>query len=744
MRSYKIPATGTMVLVLFFSACSVSKDTAVVTERAEPPLPIPSTETVEPKIEPSETVVPEMIVGKFDGGKMWTFDHPPITYFRETYDFEPDSSWFEKARKGALRFSSYCSASFVSASGLVMTNHHCGRESITSVSQKDENLLDNGFYAETLGDEREVEDLHVDQLISIADVTAQVYEAGEDHSTEDARSTARQAFVESLEDKLTAEAKSADTTMTVEVIALYKGGQYSAYTFKRFHDVRLVMAPELGIGFFGGDPDNFTYPRYNLDMSFFRVYENGEPYTPEAYFPWSSFGADVGDAVFIIGNPGSTSRLKTVSQLEFERDYSLPQQLAVLESRSQIMADFIEQFPERADELDLRNTYFSILNTVKSTEGQLGGLEDPELLQRRAAWENELRDAIGASDSLSALYKNIFRDIQSMQRSKEAVSDQSEAFTYFSSELLTSHILLRSLYGYVHDLLKQRGAGPDQINDLLKDALEIEDWPVDVERQFIAARLEEMLESLGKQHPSMVKLFANTTPMALADSIVAGTALADSAGFVAALEEGYLSSDDVTVDVIETIAPLFFSLGQQVGSFEEKEQALNALLGRAQFAIYGHSVPPDASFSPRIADGVVAGYEYNGTMAPPFVTFFGMYDRTYSHTANEEWQLPERWKTPPADFDLSTPVNLVSTNDITGGNSGSPLLNSRLEVVGLAFDSNIEALPNEYLFRDETGRAISVDSRGMLEALDKVYGATRIVEELKMSGVPVEESTPSE
>ncbi len=736
-----LPAVAVFV---FMSACSVSKDTVVVTERAERPLPIPSTEGPSEMEVPKDNVPAGVASGKFDGGKMWTFDNPPISYFRDTYEFEPDTSWFNKARKGALRFSTYCSASFVSASGLVMTNHHCGRESITSVSKDDENLLDNGFYAATPADERKVDDLYVDQLISIKDVTKEVYDAGKDGSTLDAKNSARSAFAEGLAKRLTTEAKAADTTMTVEVIALYNGGQYSAYTFKRYHDVRLVMAPELAIGFFGGDPDNFTYPRYNLDMSFFRVYKNGRPYKPASYFAWSTDGAKSGEPVFVIGNPGSTSRLMTVSQLEFERDENLPQQIKVLESRAAIMADFIDKYPERADELDLRNTYFSILNTIKSTRGQLTGLKDPAFLLRRQDAENNLKDAIAANDSLAGLYKNLFRDIEDMQRAKEAVANESAAFTYFSSELLTSHVLLRALYGYVHDLLKQRGAPADQTDDLIEDARKIEDWPAAVERQFIAERLKEMRSSLGPSHPSMVQLFKDTNPQALADSIIAKTALLDSTGYDSLLGTGYLSSGDVTVAVMETIAPLFFSLGQQLSSFEEREQALNSALGRAQFAIYGHSVPPDASFSPRIADGVVAGYEYNGTAAPAFVTFYGLYDRANSYPGRTEWDLPERWKTPPTSFDLSTPINLVSTNDITGGNSGSPLLNRQLEVVGLAFDSNIEALPNEYLYRDDQGRTISVDSRGMLEALREIYRADRIVHELVTSGTTSRASSQTE
>ena len=734
-----------LVLVLLVAGCSVSKDTVVVTERAAR-LPVVSPEPA-PEVtqhEPSIVPMAEFEHGRFDGGKMWTFDHPPVPYFEEEYGFSPDSQWFANARLGMLRFSTYCSASFVSPRALVLTNHHCGRESISSVSKKDENLLDNGFYATAASDERKVEDLFVDQLITIEDVTEQVYAAGADVRGEDAKNNARQAFAESLQDQLTASAKLADTTMTVEVIGLYSGGQYSAYTFKRYHDVRLVMAPELAMGFYGGDPDNFTFPRYNLDMSLFRVYDNGRPLRTTSYFPWSEHGARVGEPVFVVGNPGSTSRLSTVSQLIFERDHNLPQQLAVLESRSSIMSAFVKEHPDRAEELDLRNTHFSILNTIKATRGQLAGLNDPELIARRQKSEDALRQVIVENDSLSALYRNIFRDLAEMQRSKEAVSAQSAAFTLFSTELMTSHILLRALYGYVHDILKQRGAPQDQLDELIADAREIADWPVSVEKEYIKERLLELQEGLGPNHPSMIKLFLDTTPEKLADSVATHTIIADSARFDSLLQHGYLGSRDVSVPLIQSIAPLFFSLGQQLSAFEEREQSLNAALGRAQFAVYGHVVPPDASFSPRISDGIVAGYEYNGTRAPAFSTFYGLYDRAYSHEAREEWLLPESWQNPPTDFDLSTPMNLVSTNDITGGNSGSPLLNKDLQLVGLAFDSNIDALPNEYLFLDTAGRAISVDSRGMIQALELIYKADRIVAELRRGAVVRDSSRTAE
>jgi hypothetical protein len=713
------------------TGCSTSKHTAVVTE-----IP-PSTEMLGSP-QHNETPAPakpaEMVVepGRFDGGKMWTFDNPPLDYFSEAYDFQPDSAWFEKARLGSLRFSTYCSASFVSPHGLIATNHHCGRNSVSDVSKEDEGLLDSGFYAAHLEDERNVKELFVEQLISIDDVTDEVYDGLDGIFGDEAQARTRTQKAEAIAERMTAAAKSKDSTLTVEVIELYHGGQYSAYTFKRYEDVRLVMAPELQIGFFGGDPDNFTYPRYNLDFSLFRAYgDDGLPLRTDTYFPWSVDGTREGDVVFVVGNPGSTSRLSTVSQLEFERDYALPAQLGVFMSRSAILKEYIDAHPEEAEKYDLRNTWFSLENSIKAVQGQLAGLQDPYLIARKRGADQDLKRTLSASDSLNKLYGSVFDDISTMQKSKQAVAKQSGAFTFFGSEGLTSHVLLRGLYGYLHDFLKERGAPADRTESLKKDGLAVEDWPAEVEEKFIAARLSEMQTYLGSDHPIVKGILNGSSPDSVASRVVKGTALKDSTGFADVLEKGYLSSGDPTVKLIDALAPAFLNLGQQLSTFQSTEENLNARLARARFAVHGRTMPPDATFSLRVADGVVSGYDYNGTRAPAYTTFFGLLDHYYSYRGREEWVLPERWLNLPPEFDLGAPINFVSTNDITGGNSGSPVLNRNLELVGLAFDSNIEALPNEYLFLDVVGRTVSVDSRGILEALDDVYDADRIVIELK-------------
>lgn len=727
-----------LLTFLFVAAgCTSSGEVAVVTDRPTPPPP--AMEAEEPDALPAPAADPfaDIQAGRFDRGKMWTFDHPPLDYFEEAYGFRPDTAWFNKARLGALRFATYCSASFVSPGGLVMTNHHCGRESVTAVSEDGENLLDEGFYAPSLEAERKVEDLYVDQLISIEDVTERVYAALGAVQGDDAQAQARQQRAEQIEQTMTAAAKAQDSTLHVQVIELFNGGQYSAYTFRRYDDVRLVMAPELALGFFGGESDNFTYPRYTLDMSFFRVYdEDGTPLKPAAYFPWSTTGAEAGDAVFVIGNPGSTSRLNTVAQLEFERDVDLPLQIEVLERRADILEAYIAEHPEEAEEHDLRNTFFSIANTIKASRGQLGGLHDPAFMARRAAGEREM--LAQAPDSLRPTIEGLLKDVRELQASKRVDAGRSAAFAFFGSQL-GSRVLTRALYGYYYDVLSRRGLPADELAGIKEQALDFDDWPKEVDRAFVEARLTEMQDALRADDPTLRRVLGGRTPAELAAHLVENTALTDSARYAQLLDDGYLSSEDVTVEVIDALAPLYFQFAQQQQGFGDRESNLNARLARARFAIYGTTIPPDATFSLRIADGVVQGYPYNGTLAPPYTTFYGLYGHYYSYGDDSEWDLPERWLDPPATFDRSAALNLVSTNDITGGNSGSPLLNTDLEVVGLIFDSNIEALPNDYLYLDETGRAISVDVRGMLEALDDIYDADRLVLELTTGEVKATE-----
>ena len=732
MSYLKITVSILLLAGLLANCATTTSETAVITEVSAPIVEVTENPN-NPVVEPPESInmLDTVTVGRFDYGKMWTFDNPPLEYFKQEYGLELSGQWFDLASKGSLRFSSNCSASFVSPHGLVMTNHHCARESISKVSKTGESLLDHGFYAEYLKDERKVEDLYVDQLVSIEDVTKRVRSSVPDYQNDEEEAAARQDNIEAIEKSMTQKLRDRDTTLQVEIVSLYRGGKFSAYTFKRYHDVRLVIAPELKVAKFGGESDNFTYPRYSLDMAFFRVYDHeGNPLASTSYFPWSMNGVKPGDPVFVVGNPGSTSRLKTMSQLEYERDYALPQQLETLKVRAGVLKDFIDAHPNDAAIEEVRNTYFTLTNLVKANEGQLSGLHDVYLMARKKAAEESMQAMIKEKPELNEEYGSIITDIGAVQRSKRATAAQSGALNYFGSSTIGSRILTRGLYGYVYSLYKQRGAPPDRLVELREESAKIKDFPGELEKKLIAARVNDLVGYLGTSDPSVKRLLQGKSPEDLANQLVDSTALIDSTGFFSVLERGYLGSKDASVPVIEVLAPLYFTLGQQNGSFADREENLSEKLALARLEIFGTSIPPDATFSLRLSDGVVSGYSYNGTQAPYQTTFFGLYDHYHTYGPRSEWDLPDRWLSPPANFDLSTPLNVVSTNDITGGNSGSPLLNSNLEIVGLIFDGNIESLPNQYMYSDVSARAISVDARGILEVLDDMYDADRLVLEL--------------
>lgn len=697
---------------------------SVVTEQ---PVQIPR--TVPRRVQTrTETALDTVRAGRFDNGKMWTFDAPPVDYLRETYGFEADQEWLEKARLGALRFATYCSASFVSPFGLVMTNHHCGRDAVLAVNGPGENLVEEGFYAPTLDSERKVDGLFVDQLVRITDVTAEVDEAMAAAQTDAERVDARREVFARIQSRLLEEMGGEDSGYVVQIISLYHGGRYSAYTFRRYNDVRLVMTPELQLGYFGGDTDNFTYPRYALDMTFFRVYgEDGQPLQTDNYFAWSKNGAAEGELVFVIGNPGSTNRLETVAQLEFRRDVQEKYLLALVNDRVQALKEYAEEYP--SDEI--QNDIFSLMNTQKLYTGRVKGLNDPVLLARRRDTERQFREAIEADASLRETYGGLIDEMAQVQQQKREVAAEFVAYlSLIPNSSLSASVLRRALVAYNYLEALQNNPTGEQTEQLRQQMLGIPDQPDLLEQRYVLGRLRMMQEQFGADSEIMRAVLAGRTPEETAEHIVTNSVLSDSAKTATALSSGTLSMDDPALQFAQAIMPSYTNYRSAILGLSAREGEILRQLGRARFDIYGTSIPPDATFSLRIADGVVAGYPYNGTIAPPHTTFYGLYDRYYSHGPGTEWDLPERWLNPPETFDLSTPVNLVSTNDIIGGNSGSPLINKDLEVVGLVFDGNIESLPSSFIFRTENFRAVSVDSRGMLEALDEIYDADRIVLEL--------------
>ncbi|TVQ05083.1 MAG: S46 family peptidase, partial [Balneolaceae bacterium] len=696
--------TAALVFPFFLiTSCTGTQQAAVEAEE------IIETYSEEYAASPAITLLPRyepVTAGRFDNGRMWTFEYPPVTYFRETYNFDPDEEWFSHARISSVRLPN-CSGSFVSSSGLVLTNHHCAREQITQVSRDDENLLDYGFYAPTLSDERHIEDYYVDQLIEVRDVTSMVMNVVDAAPLEE-RAMVRESVLRELEEDLSSTLENPDTDL-VEVVSLYNGGRYSAYIYRRYSDVRLVMAPELQIGYFGGDDDNFTFPRYNLDMTFYRVYVGDKPLSTPIYFPFAETGVEAGDAVFLIGNPGSTSRLQTVTQLAYRSLHSDLYQYYLYSRAIKGLESYYEFDPDEGDTWDLRNFIFSLKNAQKFFGGQVEALRDPVLMGRRTYNDNSFHSQLAADPELSESYKPLLERLEAIQYEKIQYSKGYHVFLGVAPNLdFSSSVMQRAFMSFIYATYLEEGIPAELLGSFKEQIIGINDRPEEFDRFMLTQRFELIRDIYEDSGLMTLDIMEGKSAEEMADEIIAGTAFRNSEGTRDLLESDILNSGDPAIEILKFIAPEVLNSQEQYSELLAEEDEIMGELGRAWFAVYGTDIPPDATFSLRISDGVVSGYEYNGTIAPVYTTFFGLYDRAYSHYGDPQWALPERWKEPSATLDLSTPVNFVSTNDIIGGNSGSPVVNINLEVVGLAFDSNIEGMgSSDFILDDRAARAVS-------------------------------------
>lgn len=667
--------------------------------------------------------------GRFDNGRMWTFEYPPTEYFAEAYGFTPDDAWFERARLGALRIPG-CTASFVSPNGLVMTNHHCGRGNVAQLSTGDEDYLANGFFAHDLADELPAPGMYADQLIAIEDVTDEVTAALDAAETDAERQMAQQGIMQAIQDRLQMASASEGDSIMVQVISLYQGGRFSAYTFRRYTDMRLVMAPELKAGKFGGDPDNFTFPRYSLDMTYFRVYDNDAPLQTDFYFPFNPEGSSPGEAVFVIGNPGSTNRLESMAQLEYRRDVQEKNILQFISSRLDALR---AEYAESPDPQLLSQT-LSLSNADKLYRGRVRGLNNPIIMAKRADTERQFVEAIAADAELTATYGDLLARIEDVQMQKRTFAAEYGAFLGLQPQSGNASATMRRAVlaaPYLQQL--EGGASADALEGIVEQIRGISDLPAAREQRFLAIRLAEFEQYLG-DIPQVQALLEGTNPKAAAQMILENSVLATAESTAEALANGTLTMDDPAIQWANSVAERRYAFLSGFSGLGAQEQELNRIRGRAQYDVYGTTIPPDATFSLRLSDGVVQGYEYNGTVAPPYTTIYGLYDHYYSYRNTDdagEWSLPDSWLNAPETLDRSTPFNLVTTNDIIGGNSGSPLLNQDLQVVGLVFDGNVEFLPSAFIFTLDLGaRTVAVDARGMLEALDEVYDMDRVVYEL--------------
>jgi hypothetical protein len=692
------------------------------------------TQDLTPYEKQKQEALSKIEAGRFDNGRMWTFDYPPMQYFKEQYSFTPDQQWMDDVRMSALRFATYCSASFVSEDGLVMTNHHCGRESVEGVSADTENLTQNGFVAMSLEDERKVDGLFVEQLVEIRDVTGDINAAMDAVKGDDEKLKARDAKIEELETKI-----GEETGNRCQLVTFFNGGKYSAYVYKRYDDVRLVFSPELSLGFFGGDDDNFTYPRYTLDCNFFRVYDtDGKPLKTKHFYKWSASGPNPGELVFTVGNPGSTSRLSTTAQLEFNRDVQFPWVSGMLDDYVDVLKTYISMRPEKKEEMI--NQVFSMANGQKAYKGQLEGLRNDVLMQRRKDFDAKFRAGVENNPKLDEQYGHLWNEIAENRAKVRNVAPDLLGLRFEvlgGPEFLTQALSFARAAEEMDKSEEERGKGykGDALKLTMRALGKAKKPDMIMEKLTLTKKLAAMQRWLGNDDPIVEFALKGQTPEQAADRLLRETILADSvrfAAFASGFPESIRSSEDPFIVIARMASPRRAAAQKVSAEVSAQDEVNNALLGRALFEIYGTSIPPDATFTLRISDGVVEGNDYNGTKAPAFTTFYGMYDRHYSFPSDEQWALPERWLKPSPEFKMNTPLNFVSTNDIIGGNSGSPLINRNKEVVGLAFDGNIESLPGEFIFAPELGnRTVSVHSAGMIEAIHHIYKLPRLSKELR-------------
>jgi hypothetical protein len=672
----------------------------------------------------AQMVNPDTVrAGAFDMGKMWTFEYAPAQYFSQTYGFAADSAWFARARLPALNIGG-CSAGFVSPNGLIVTNHHCVRGNVNALSRRGETLLDSGFVARSLEEERRIPGFTADQLLAAVDVTAEVDAAVARAADDAARVQARRDAGTAAQVRLRQQYAQPGDSIWVRIVPLYNGARTSAYVYRRFTDVRLVFAVELGVANFGGDWDNFTYPRYDLDFAVLRAYgADGQPVRSPDYYRWNSEGVRTGDVVFVIGNPGATRRLTTISQLEYQRDVALPIQGRFLASRIAALRAFRDESRDDGLRSALLVQILGLSNAWKPIGGRLEGLNDPVIMARRRAIERTLQDSIRARADLRPRYGQLFDRMAALQRERRRFATAASAFSQLTNAGAGSATLQLAYWTY-----RVQNGPTDSVAGFRQRLTRVGRRAPALEARFLALALDDVARAYGPNHAFTRAALGGRPAAEAADALLAGTALTDTAG-VRRAAAGELPNDPA-LRLVAGWMPTILELERESARIGAVEAELAADLGRARFAVFGSAVPPDGSGSPRIADGVVQGYEYNGTLAPPYTTFYGMLDRFRSHGVGSDWDLPYRWRTPPAGLDLGTPLNFVSTADSYGGNSGSPAVTKDLRIVGLNFDRNINGLVRDYIYLPERGRNVMVDVRAIQAALEVVYRADRIVQEL--------------
>ncbi len=663
---------------------------------------------------------------------MWTFNNVPKADIKKKYGFDVTDAWLKKVQLASVRFNSGGSGAFVSPDGLVLTNHHIASDVLQKISNAENDYNKDGFYARTREQEVKAPDLELNQLISIEDVTDRVNGAVKSGSSPAEANAARLAAIADIEKESTEK-----TGLRSDVITLYQGGQYNLYRYKKYTDVRLVFAPEFAIAFFGGDPDNFMFPRYDLDMALFRVYENDKPLKVENYFKWSKDGAKDGELVFVPGNPGSTSRLDTVAHLEYLRDSGFPFAVKVLSREHAILEKYRslgEEQSRRAQE-----EFFSIENSLKAYRGELEGLRDKTLIAKKTQAEQALRRTIAADPKKQKEFGDAWDNIAKGRASLKSYYRQYSLIgngAGFNSDLFAK---ARVLVRLAAEDAKPNAERLPEYTDARRESLELSLYspaPIydDLEKVTLADSLAFMRDELGADDPGVKTALAGKTPEARAAELVDGTKLKDIAyrkqlgsGGTKAIAE----STDPMIVLARAVDDEARALRKRYETEVQANERVNyAKISRALFEVEGTKMYPDATFTLRLSYGAVKGYPENGKQVPAFTNFAGLYKRSAEHGNKFPFELPMRWIEKKSTLNMNTPFNFVSTNDIIGGNSGSPVINRNAELVGLIFDGNIQSLVGDFIYDETQNRAVSVDSRAMIAALRKLYGANEIADEL--------------
>ena len=661
---------------------------------------------------------------------MWTFDNPPRKLLQERYGFTPTQEWLDHVRLASIRFNDGGSGSFVSPHGLALTNHHVALGQLQKVSTPQKDYVKDGFLAHSEAEEMKCPDLELNVLESMENVTARVLAAVKPGMSDKDALDARKAVIAKIEKE------SQDATgFRSDVIPLYQGGEYWLYRYKKYTDVRLVFAPEQQTAFFGGDPDNFTYPRYDIDMALFRAYENGKPADTPQYLKWNSKGPADGDLVFVSGNPGSTSRLDTVAQLDFARDHGLPVTLQILNQRLAVLQKYSARGAEQ--ERQALNMIFGLQNSIKALTGEYNGLRDKSLMAKKEKDEADFRARVDANPEWQQAYGSAWTEIEEAEKKFESRNKQARFRSVGGSRMWNNAL---TIVEYVAEVKKPDGERLDGFHDSELDSLKfrlLSPAPVypKMEEVLIADSLARSARELGPDDPFVKAALSARSAEEVAHELVTGTKIGDASFRKSLLEGGpaaVAASTDPMVVVARNVDPSVREIRKWVeDNVESVETKAGEQIGKARFAVYGKSTYPDATFTLRLSYGTVKGYPMNGTEAPPLTTLYGLYDRSLSFSQKPPFDLaPVYWQRKD-QLDLSTPVNFVTTNDIIGGNSGSPVINRDGEIVGLIFDGNIESLVGDYVYDETTNRAVAVDTAVMTEVMRKLYDAGSLADELE-------------